>query len=110
MDNFSRLFRSITSNSGSEFARMTDQLPETAIYYTHPYSDWEHCTNKKQNSLIHRFFPKVTNLDDIPDSTIARVEIRINRFPRKILDYCSSAEFFILSDLRYCNLERFTLL
>ena len=93
-DSFSRLFRSITSDNGSEFARLTEQLPETAIYYTHPYSAWERGTNEKQNSLIRRFFPKGTNFDDIPDSAIARVEAWINHLPRKIFDYRSSLDIF----------------
>ena len=80
--------------NGSEFARLTEQLPETDIYYTHPYSAWERGTNEKQNSLIRRFFPKGTNFDDIPDSAIARVESWINNLPRKIFGYRSSAEFF----------------
>lgn len=93
-DSFSRLFRSITSDNGSEFARLTEQLPETAIYYTHPYSAWERGTNEKQNSLIRRFFPKGTNFDDIPDPAIARVEAWINHLPRKIFDYRSSLDIF----------------
>ena len=93
-DSFSRLFRSITSDNGSEFARLTEQLPETAIYYTHPYSAWERGTNEKQNSLIRRFFPKETNFDDIPDPAIARVEAWINHLPRKIFDYRSSLDIF----------------
>ena len=93
-DSFSHVFRSITSDNGSEFARLTEQLPETDIYYTHPYSAWERGTNEKQNSLIRRFFPKGTNFDDIPDSAIARVEAWINNLPRKIFGYRSSAEFF----------------
>ena len=93
-DSFSRLFCSITSDNGSEFARLTEQLPETAIYYTHPYSAWERGTNEKQNSLIRRFFPKGTNFDDIPDPAIARVEAWINHLPRKIFDYRSSLDIF----------------
>ncbi len=93
-DSFPRLFRSITSDNGSEFARLPEQLPGTAIYYTHPYSAWERGTNEKQNSIIRRFFPKGTNFDHLPDSAIARVESWINSLPRKIFHYRSSAEVF----------------
>lgn len=92
--NFTKIFRSITSDNGSEFAKLTEQLPETKIYYAHPYSAWERGTNEKQNSLIRRFFPKGTNFDVISDEAIAFVEDWINNLPRKIFNYSTSDEIF----------------
>ena len=63
---FPRVFRSITSDNGSEFAALPEQLPETTIYYAHPYSSYERGLNEKQNSLIRRFFPKGRSLDGAP--------------------------------------------
>ena len=69
-------------------------LPETKIYYAHPYSSFERGTNEKQNSLVRRFFPKGTDFSTVSDEKIAFVEEWINNLPRKILNYRSSAEVF----------------
>ena len=55
-ERFSSVFRSITSDNGSEFAALPEQLPEMPINYAHPYSSYERGLNEKQNSLIRRLF------------------------------------------------------
>ena len=57
-ERFSQVFRSITSDNGSEFASLPQLLPTIPIYYAHPYSAYERGPNEKQNSLIRRFLPK----------------------------------------------------
>ena len=57
-ERFSQVFRSITSDNGSEFASLPQLLPTIPIYYAHPYSAYERGLNEKQNSLIRRFLPK----------------------------------------------------
>lgn len=91
---FSSVIKSITSDNGSEFTELSSLLPNTQIYYAHPYSSFERGTNEKQNSLVRRFFPKGTNFDNISDEAIASVEEWINNLPRKIFNYCSANEIF----------------
>ena len=93
-ENFPKIFQTITSDNGSEFADLPSLLPETKIYYAHPYSSFERGTNEKQNSLVRRFFPKGTDFGAVSDEKIAFVEEWINNLPRKILNYHSSAEVF----------------
>ena len=93
-DDFPRVFKSITSDNGSEFCKLSEQLPETKVYYAHPYSSFERGTNEKQNSLVRRFFPKGKGFDNVSDEAIARVEQWINDLPRKIFNYRSSMEVF----------------
>lgn len=93
-DDFTKVFKSITSDNGSEFAKLPEQLPEIDIYFAHPYSSFERPTNEKQNSLVRRFFPKGKSFKNVSDEAIARVECWINDLPRKIFDYHSSLEFF----------------
>lgn len=88
-----KVFKSITSDNGSEFAELT-QLSSVHIYYTHPYTSWERGTNEKQNSLIRRFLPKGTSFDDIDDEVIERIQEWINNFPRKMFGYATSNELF----------------
>ena len=84
----------MTSDNGSEFAELPSLLPDTKVYYAHPYSSFERETNEKQNSLVRRFFPKGTDFDAVSDEAIAFVEDWINNLPRKIFNYRSSAEVF----------------
>lgn len=93
-ERFKEIFKTVTSDNGSEFAKLSEQLSETKVYYAHPYSAWERGTNERQNALIRRFFPKGTNLDKISEEQVAYVENWINNLPRKIFNYSTSNEIF----------------
>ena len=69
-EQFSQVFRSITSDNGSEFASLPQSLPTIPIYYAHPYSAYERGLNEKQNSLIRRFLPKGRSFDVVTDERI----------------------------------------
>lgn len=81
-------------DNGSEFARLTEDFSDIAIYYVHPYASYERGTNEKQNSLIRRFIPKGTNLDSITPVIIANIEQWINQLPRKLFDYDCAESIF----------------
>ena len=100
-DQFRTVFKSITSDNGPEFARLSEALPGISVYYADPYSSYQRGTNEKQNSLVRRFFPKGRSFDDVPDEAIANVESWINNLPRKIFNYHTSDEIFktVLFDL-----------
>lgn len=89
-----RLFKSVTSDNGSEFASLPKQLPDIDVYYSHPYSSWERGTNENQNSLVRRFFPKGSDFANVSDEALRRVQDWINNLPRKIFGYSSSSEMF----------------
>lgn len=62
-DNFEAVFKSVTSDNGSEFVDLGRYLPKsTKVYYAHPYSSYERGTNEKQNSLVRRFLPKYSHI------------------------------------------------
>lgn len=81
------VFKSITSDNGSEFAQLTEDFPAIHFYYAHPYSSFERGTNEKQNSLVRRFIPKGRDLAKVSSKTIAMIERWINELPRKIFAY-----------------------
>ena len=93
-ERFASVFRPITSDNGSEFAALSEQLPETTIYYAHPYSSYERGLNEKQNSLIRRFFPKGRSLDGVSPDAVQRVQDWVNRFPRKASHYAAPDSLF----------------
>ena len=100
-EQFSQVFRSITSDNGSEFASLPQLLPAIPIYYAHPYSAYERGLNEKQNSLIRRFLPKGRSFDGVTDEQIREIQDWINQLPRKSFHYSSPEELFqtVLLDL-----------
>ena len=90
---FDELFKSVTSDNGSEFAGLSDEFKQ--VYYAHPYSSYERGTNERQNGLIRRFIPKGKDISKVPEEMIERAEDFVNELPRKILGYLTPKEIFI---------------
>lgn len=92
---FSKVFKTITADNGSEFSELSHALdPDQEVYYAHPYTSSERGTNERHNGLIRRFIPKGKSIDEIDESLIAYVENWCNTLPRKILSYRSPNEAF----------------
>lgn len=94
--NFDKIFKTITSDNGSEFADLPLIVKDvnTGIYYTHPYSSFERGTNERTNGLIRRFIPKGKAISSVSDKTIQYVQNWCNNLPRKILGYRTPEECF----------------
>ena len=95
-EQFSEVFKTITGDNGSEFAKLStleDHTP-TLVYFSHPYSSFERGTNERHNGLIRRFIPKGKRMDDYNVDDIAFIEEWMNTLPRKILQYRTPEELF----------------
>lgn len=99
---FSKVFKSITFDNGSEFADCAGieksiygkNRKRTKAYYCHPYSAYERGTNENINKMIRRFLPKGTDFRKVTAAYILRVETWINNYPREILGFASSNDLF----------------
>lgn len=91
---FSKVFKSITSDNGSEFSDLDALESITDIYFTHPYSSSERGTNERHNGLIRRFIPKGARISNYSIEFISKVQQWCNTLPRKILGYLSPDEAF----------------
>ncbi|MFZ3591920.1 IS30 family transposase, partial [Bacillus sp. DJP31] len=93
---FSNIFKTITSDNGSEFADLDFSVNDvqTDIYFTHPYSSCERGTNERHNGLIRRFIPKGKAISSVSEATILYAETWCNQLPRKILAYKTPEECF----------------
>ena len=98
-ERFSQVFRSITSDNGSEFASLPQLLPTIPIYYAHPYSAYERGLNEKQNSLIRRFLPKGRSFDGVTDEQIREMQDWINQLPENLFITVRRRNYFRLSYL-----------
>jgi IS30 family transposase len=83
------LRKTLTLDNGKEFAEH-EQLAEEAelkVYFAKPYSAWQRGTNENTNGLIRQFFPKGTDLANIPEHRFTNVQNLLNDRPRKRLGY-----------------------
>jgi len=84
----------ITYDNGREFAgheRINEAL-DCASYFATPYHSWERGLNENTNGLIRQYIPKQSDLRQIEPDTIRFVQDRLNRRPRKTLDYATPEE------------------
>ncbi|MBF1256674.1 MAG: IS30 family transposase [Stomatobaculum longum] len=95
-EHFSEIFKTITTDNGSEFASLSDleKTAETLVYYAHPYTSCEKGSVENHNGLIRRFIPKGKRIDSYSDEQIAQIEVWCNSLPRKTLGYQTPDEMF----------------
>lgn len=95
-ENFSQIFKTITSDNGSEFSGLHEEFHEAVeIYFAHPYASWERGTSENQHKIIRRFLPKGSSFLDISEKQCLRIQQWMNDYPRKILGYETPQEAFI---------------
>ena len=89
------VFKSVTADNGSEFARLAELSSQgTRVYFTHPYSSWEKGTNECHNKLLRRFIPKGVSMTGYSAEDVAYMADWANTLPRKILGYRTPDELF----------------
>lgn len=95
-EHFSEVFKTITTDNGSEFSRLAEleERTNTKVYFTHPYTSCEKGTNERHNGIIRRFVPKGKRIDDFSAEDISNIEVWCNSLPRKILGYRTPDEAF----------------
>ena len=101
-ERFTRIFKSITVDNGSEFADFDGmrfsfadkEKLRTEIYYCHPYSAYERGTNERINREIRRLCPKGTSFAPYTVYAVARVSAWVNSYPRQVLGFATSADRF----------------
>lgn len=104
-DDFKNIFKSITMDNGVEFldfesiekSILGSPSPRTETYYCHPFSSWERGTNENINKMIRKWIPKGAFIGDYTEGQIKKIEKWLNSYPRKIFDYHSAEEMFVLS-------------
>lgn len=94
---FKDLVLSITSDNGTEFAmhKYISKKLGTLFYFAHPYSSWERGLNEYTNRLIRQYIPKKTDFKDVNDLYINEITMKLNRRPRKKLNYNTPGKVFL---------------
>lgn len=98
---FSSIFKSITFDNGSEFARYKDietkratSIKCTQVYFAYPYLSRERGSNENCNGLVRRYIKKGTDINTLEFEIISDVNSKINEKKRKIHGYQPSSNLF----------------
>lgn len=79
----------ITTDNGSEFAdfKYIEKRLDTQVFFAHPYCSWEKGAIENANGLIRQYLPKQTDFNEVTDTEIEQLQFKINRRPRKKLNF-----------------------
>ena len=93
---YKRAVLSITSDNGSEFYehKMIAEKLNTDYFFAHPYSSWERGLNEYTNKLIRQYITKKQTLNEFDDKIIMHIQHKINRRPRKNLNFENPKNLF----------------
>lgn len=93
---YKKNIKTITTDNGLEFRehkRICRSLG-TTVYFTDAYSSWQKGTIENTNKLIRQYLPKGTDFNQISDTQITAIQYKINRRPRKKLDFMTPIQLF----------------
>ena len=99
---FRETFKTITTDNGAEFRNWKSieqsytgsKKTRTSQYFADAYSSWQRGTNENINKMIRRFLPKGTSFKGLKQEDVKRIEKWINQYPRKILKFKTSEEYY----------------
>ena len=63
-------------------------------YFCDKHSPWQKGQVEQTNSMLHRYLPKNSNLNEVTYEQLKFIEDRLNFRPRKCLGFKTSAEAF----------------
>jgi len=91
-----QLIRSLTWDQGKEMAQHIQLTIETGvqIFFCDPASPWQRGTAENTVGLLRQYLPKDADLSSYTNEQLATIADRLNRRPRKTLDFASPAEAY----------------
>lgn len=100
---YRQTIRTITTDNGSEFC--AHQLISKAlmpkgtknpnlVYFADSYSSWQKGAIENANKLIRQYIPKGTDFSTLSDAFIRKIQHKINRRPRRKLNFESPKTVF----------------
>ena len=100
---YRKTVRTITTDNGSEFcahklisrglAPKGEKNPNI-VFFADSYSSWQKGAIENANKLIRQYIPKGTDFSKLTDAFIRKIQHKINRRPRKKLNFESPKSVF----------------
>jgi IS30 family transposase len=94
----SHCVKTLTVDRGLEFTgwKEVEKALRAKVYFCDPYSPHQRGTNENTNGLIRQFFPRRKLLPPVTQQRIKEVQNLINERPRKILNFNTPYQKFLL--------------
>ena len=91
-----QLIRSLTWDQGKEIAQHVQLTIETGvqIFFCDPASPWQRGTAENTVGLLRQYLPKDGDLSGYTNEQLATIADRLNRRPRKTLEFRNPAEAY----------------
>ena len=94
--------KTITTDNGCEFAAHLEitrllsmkNREKVTVYFADSYCSWQKGAIENANKLIRKYIPKKSNFDCFSDRKIMQIQKKLNRRPRKKLDFDSPIKRF----------------
>ena len=87
-----RIFKTITSDNGSEFSELT--RVHDHVFYTDPYSPWERGSNEINNRFLRKEITKGQAINDYSSAQIIATNNWMNHYPRAIFNGRSAMDVY----------------
>lgn len=103
LNNYKDRIYTITIDNGKEFwdAEITQVYLWVQYYKAHAYHSRERWSNEHTNGMIRKWLPKWSDFSTITDEEIIALQNKLNKKPRKILNYSTPYELFHNTKLAY---------
>ena len=90
------LRKTLTYDRGKEMAERERLAQRLAIqvFFADPHSPWQRGTNENTNGLLRQYLPKGIDLSGYTQRELNAIAHRLNRRPRKCLDFATPLEVF----------------
>lgn len=86
--------KTITNDRGQEFSdhQRCAKKMKIKIYFCDPYSSYQRGTNENRIGILRQYFPKKTDLTNLSNRQLEKIEFEINNRPMKCLDWLTPYE------------------
>ncbi len=94
--------KSMTNDRGQEFSdhQTYEKKVKIKVYFCDPYSSYQRGTNENRIGILRQYYPKKSDLTQLTNGELERVEFEINNRPMKILDWKTPIEVMMGEKLR----------